>query len=414
MKLVTYHLTGNANVKAALIGFAKANLLEEFHVTIANFPNSTLDTIGSFTPFSEIKRRSFDPILKPFAKTRPLLEIARLLAPRIGCIKLTQAEGSLFHVDAVVQDQDRSVASRLKYLKKKGIDSVYGYEDCSIHSFREAKQLGLQCIYDLPIGYWRTAHRLLKEEYLRWPEWMSTMPGLTDSREKISRKEEELQLANKIIVASSFTAKTLKEYPGVLAPIEVIPYGYPNVIKNTRLYENQERRALKLLFVGSLSQRKGIADLFAAVENLKSYVKLTVVGKKITDNCQPLNVALAKHQWYPSLPHHEILDLMRNHDILVFPSLFEGFGLVITEAMSQGTPVITTDRTAGPDLIEHGDNGWLIKAGSTSELQMALEELLSKPKQITKIGKAAMESARSRPWDVYGKELAEAVTRLRK
>ena len=52
---------------------------------------------------------------------------------------------------------------------------------------------------------------------------------------------------------------------------------------------------------------------------------------------------------------------MREHDVFVFPSLFEGFGLVITESMSQGTPVITTDRTAGPDLIKNDENGWLLK-----------------------------------------------------
>jgi glycosyltransferase involved in cell wall biosynthesis len=54
-------------------------------------------------------------------------------------------------------------------------------------------------------------------------------------------------------------------------------------------------------------------------------------------------------------PHfriHEVLREMQRHDVLVFPSLFEGFGLVIVEAMSQGLPVITTSHTAGPDIIE--------------------------------------------------------------
>jgi glycosyltransferase involved in cell wall biosynthesis len=109
------------------------------------------------------------------------------------------------------------------------------------------------------------------------------------------------------------------------------------------------------------------------------------------------------------LPHEEVLALMRTQDVLVFPSLFEGFGLVITEAMSQGTPVITTDRTAGPDLIEHGKNGWLVEAGSTAALQEALKNLIENPQLLAAVGKAAMETARQRPWEVYGKELAEAV-----
>jgi glycosyltransferase involved in cell wall biosynthesis len=168
---------------------------------------------------------------------------------------------------------------------------------------------------------------------------------------------------------------------------------------------------LKLLFVGGLSQRKGIADLFAVAAALGPKVELTVVGNKTTNNCSALDAALARHRWIPSLPHADILRLMQAHDVLVFPSLFEGFGLVITEAMSQGTPVITTDRTAGPDLIEHGYNGWLIEAGSTPALQSAIEELLLRPELIAQVAQAALETARRRPWSVYGKELAAALSK---
>lgn len=103
---------------------------------------------------------------------------------------------------------------------------------------------------------------------------------------------------------------------------------------------------------------------------------------------------------------------MQEHDVLVFPSLFEGFGLVITEAMSQGTPVITTDRTIGPNFIQHGQNGWLIQAGSTEALQQAIEHLLEQKDTIADIGHAAMETARQRPWEVYGNEMAQSVKQM--
>ena len=97
------------------------------------------------------------------------------------------------------------------------------------------------------------------------------------------------------------------------------------------------------------------------------------------------------------------------HDVLIFPSLFEGFGLVISEAMSQGTPVITTERTAGPDLINNDQNGWLIRAGERDELQASIEKLLTNPSVIRANGKAAMETARSRPWKIYGQDIANAI-----
>ncbi|MBC7888333.1 MAG: glycosyltransferase family 4 protein [Ferruginibacter sp.] len=413
MKILLSHLTGNANVKSAADGFIEAGMLAEFHVTIATVPGSMLDRLAGLKIFSELRRRRFNPSVKPFLRTWPWFEAGRILAEKGGFNKLTQQGSGTFHVDAVVQNLDRHVADSLKYAIKKGVTAVYGYEDTTIFTFREAKRLGLQCLYDLPIGYWRTAHRLLDAERQRWPEWIPTMPGFSDWDEKLSRKEEELQLADRIFVASTFTANSLKDFPGILAPIQVIPYGFPPVSDEPKLYPDfNNGRPLKLLFVGSLSQRKGIADLFSAVEYFGEKVTLTVVGSKTTQGCAVLEKALAKHRYIPGLPHHEILRLMREHDVFVFPSLFEGFGLVITEAMSQGTPVITTERTAGPDLIENDKNGWLIEAGSTIALKNAIGKLLQDPGKIEAVGRAALETARLRPWEMYGRELAAAINRI--
>jgi glycosyltransferase involved in cell wall biosynthesis len=232
---------------------------------------------------------------------------------------------------------------------------------------------------------------------------------MTDSDEKLAKKDMELQYADRIFVASKFTADTLKRYKGSLAPIEVIPYGFPKVVGERNYDGFTNNRKLRLLFVGRLEQRKGISHLFEAVEKLGRHVELTVVGMKATNDCEILNVSLGKHNYIPSLPHAEILKVMKEHDILLFPSLFEGFGLVITEAMSQGTPVITTERTAGPDLITHNMNGWLVKAGSTDSLVEVLEQILDHPEQVIEAGKLAREAAKLRPWEVYGSELANAV-----
>ena len=99
---------------------------------------------------------------------------------------------------------------------------------------------------------------------------------------------------------------------------------------------------------------------------------------------------------------------MRQHDVLVFPSLFEGFGQVITEAMAQGTPVITTERTAGPDIIEHEKNGWLVNAGSAEAITAILEQLLLRPQLIEAVGGQACETAKKRPWRTYQEEIARA------
>lgn len=412
MQIVLSHPTSNANVRAAAYGFLESHMLSCFYTSLASFPGSVLDSIAAVGgPFAEIRRRQLKSELRPFTKLVPWREIGRLLSSRTGVHKLVEHEKGAFCVDAVYNGLDKQVASNLQGYIKVGATAVYAYEDGAEMTFKEAKQQGLRCLYDLPIGYWRAAHKLLAQEKERWPEWASTLTGFADSELKLARKDEELRLADHIFVASQFTAKTLNSYPGTLAPIEVIPYGFPPVGKVRDYSSALGSRPLKLLFVGGLSQRKGIADLFAVVETLKHHVELTVVGHKSSNSCSALDAALAKHNWIPSLPHQDVLKLMQASDVLVFPSLFEGFGLVITEAMSQGTPVITTERTAGPDLIEDGHNGWLIEAGSTQMLQAAIKNILSQPEVVRKAGLLAMETARQRPWQVYGRELAEAVLR---
>jgi glycosyltransferase involved in cell wall biosynthesis len=410
MKIVLSHPTGNANVRAAAIGMMKANLLAHFRTSIAAFPGDFVDNLGAFRPLSEIRRRRFDPILKPITLTSPSYELGRLIASKMGVQRLIKHETGVFSIDSIYQNFDRKVAASLEKLSKKGVDAVYAYEDGAVFSFRKARNIGLNCFYDLPIGYWRTAKELLEIEKKRWPEWTETLTGFLDSNEKLLRKDEELSLADQIFVASKFTASTLSRFPAALAEVKVIPYGFPPVVEERNYTHLSTKKPLKLLFVGSLSQRKGIADLFSAVEAIGSHVQLTVVGAKVTDNCDALNKALVKHRWIESLSHSQILQLMREHDVLIFPSLFEGFGLVITEAMSQGTPVLTTDRTAGPDLINNGENGWLINGTDIQNLQARIEELLYKPKLIEEVGKAAMETAKKRPWSQYGLELAEALT----
>jgi len=409
MKVLITHPTGNAFVRAAAVGLEEANMLGGFRTTVAAFPGNFFDVMSKYPYLSEFNRRRYDARLEPFTKTWPWTELGRFAAGKMGLDNLVNKETGFFSVDAVYRNLDIHVASSLKNNLKHGIDAVYAYEDGALCTFEKAKRLGMTCFYDLPIGYWRSSKLLLANEKNRWPEWASTITGLHDSDAKLGRKDKELELADQIFVASSFTANSLKEYPGQLARVQVIPYGFPPVVNNREYSTFKKNGRLKLLFVGGLSQRKGIADLFAAVEKFKSHVELTVIGQKQGVDCPALNSALKKHKWIPSLPHNKILETMRTHDVLVFPSLFEGFGLVITEAMSQGTPVITTDRTAGPDLINHGENGWLIKSGSTQALESAIEDILSKMQIIPHVGRSAMETARKRPWEVYGRELSASI-----
>lgn len=405
-QIIISHPTANANTRAAAEGFSKAGMLECFYTCVACFKGDWLYNISA-GPLKQFKRRMFSEVIRSKTHTHPFKEMMRMVAIKLHLNGLTSHESGKFCVDAVYRDLDRYVA---KYLRKNNgnIDAVYAYEDCAFESFKMAKSLKKVCIYDLPIGYWRSMRNLLGQEAERNKDWAVTLGGFTDSEEKLKRKDEELALADKIYVASTFTKKTLEYYPGKLADVEVIPYGFPKV-NSSRKYENFEGRKIKVLYVGGLSQRKGISYVFEAIKGLEKNIEMTMIGLGNIESCPALKQSLNNVNYIPSLPHNEILKIMSSQDILLFPSLFEGFGLVVTEAMSQGTPVITTDRTCGPDVITNGKDGWIVEAGTSVPIRKLLVDFIANPEILHEVGREALRTAQSRPWSNYEEELSLSV-----
>ena len=409
IQLLVSHPTGNANLRAVLQGLAAGNVLSEFHTTIATNPQSPWLKLLPASVASDLLRRSYS-VSPGLIYPHSFFEWGRMLSQKFGVHSLHRHETGVFSVDSVYKKLDLAVAKRI--CRKAKPSAVYAYEDGAEHTFERARQCGIPRLYDLPIGYYRAFRHLMEQERQIRPQWAETLTGFRDSPQKLARKDRELALADHIFVASTFTKHTLEYYQGSLPEISVIPYGFPPPAKN-RLYEKTGNRPLKLLFVGGLSQRKGIANMFEAVAPFKEHVELTVIGRKAVENCTALNSALSRHRYIPSLPHHQVLAQMQQADVLLFPSLFEGFGLVVTEAMSQGTPVIASERTCAPDLIKHGQNGWIEPAGDTLALQNRLEFLLSNPHLLEEIGRNALTTAAQRPWSAYGSELTEKILQLR-
>lgn len=407
--IILSHPTANQFVRYTASGFVNAQILQAFYTSLASFENDLLYKLGGIKQFAEFRKRVFDNNLKPFTNTNPYHELMRQVAMKFGWNDFIKHEFGKFCVDAVYSNHDNWVSKKIAHQKQNGAKAIYAYEDAALKSFKRAKQFGLTNFYDLSIGYWRMGAELLEAEKERRPDYAVTLTGLLNSAEKLARKDEEIELANHIIVASSFTKNSLSYYPQSLENIKVIPYGFPLVNNAFVKTEKQKQQPLKVLFVGGLTQRKGIAEVLDSVAKFGSQIQLTVIGKKTNMDCKTLNDNLAKHTWIPALPHNEILKQMQAHDVLLFPSFFEGFGMVISEAMSQGLPVITTANTAGKDFIINGENGWLVTPGNTLAIEEILEILIRNPEQLLGISQQAKLTAMHRPWSVYANEIASFV-----
>jgi starch synthase len=101
-------------------------------------------------------------------------------------------------------------------------------------------------------------------------------------------------------------------------------------------------------------------------------------------------------------PFEDLPELLRKCDVLVFPSYCEGFALVLLEALASGMPIITTDATAGPDLIDQGSEGFLIPSGNLEALRESMKYFVDHPEKLHEMSIAARRRAEDFSWDSYG------------
>ncbi|SEJ40895.1 glycosyltransferase family 4 protein [Demequina mangrovi] len=405
--LILGHPNANTNVREAALALEEAGLLAEFHVGL---DTTALARRVPRSLRSELERRAFDPRLARAIRTHPIPEAMRLALERQRVIR-TDMRNGYFSIRRRAEAVDAAVERRLR---TGGFAGVYLYEDGAATSFAAAHALGLARIYDLPIGYWRESRRILSEEAELAPAWASTISALREAPEKLERKDREIALASRIICASSFTRRTLASAPGGESlDITVVPYGVPEPNRAPRAPSTGR---LRVLYVGGLSQRKGLSYFFEAVRALEGAVDVTVVGRPSDPENDVLRRALMQVKHIDSLPLTQVLALMRDHDVLVLPSLFEGFGLVLAEAMSQGTPFIATDHTAGPELIGgltgEAAPGWIVPIRDSHAIAARLALLADDADAREASREAALSRAAQLPWHAHRAALGATVTEV--
>jgi starch synthase len=400
------HPTANQNVRQAALAFAEAGLLEEFWTCVNWKEGGVLDHVFAYAPRIQrrLRRRSFPAELAPFIRTHSWREWGRQAAGLLDWRRLTRDERDPFSVDAVYLGLDSRVSARVK--SGLTMKAVYAYDGGALATFRAARERGVTCIYEHPTIYWRMVREFQREEAELCPEWAPTLEALADSDEKLARKDEELALADLVITASTFARDSVACAPGLKAPIRVIPYGtQPSAPSLSRPPASGK---LRVLFVGALSQAKGLGYLLEAVGHLGPEIDFTLIGCRISP-AVPAPGVLVRHRWIPSLSHAGLLGEMTQHDVLVLPSLHEGFGLVLSEAMSQGLVVITTPHTAGPDLITNGIDGFLVPIRSSAAIEEALTHLLRDRNRLAVMQEAALRKAQALSWENYRQRLGQLV-----
>ena len=161
-----------------------------------------------------------------------------------------------------------------------------------------------------------------------------------------------------------------------------------------------------VLTVGYLIPRKGLRDLVAAVGRLRRRgrtVDLAVVGDgpledSLLEQAAAEGVADTVH-FLGRVPHARVLQLMARADLFALPSWDEAFGLVYTEAMAQGTPVVAGKGEGPEDFIEDGVSGYLVAGSRPGRAGRYHRDCTGRPAEGGGVGEAGKAAALALSWE---------------
>jgi glycosyltransferase involved in cell wall biosynthesis len=230
--------------------------------------------------------------------------------------------------------------------------------------------------------------------------------------EEFQRKTEEMQLADVVFCPSQFVADSIPASVRGSKRIVVAHFGSPVGAIETASAPAAPARdpgRLRVLFAGSMGQRKGLGDLFAALQRLKrNDIELVVIGSLLAP-MEFYREQYPKFIYENTRPHAEVLRLMQSCDVFVLPSIFEGRALVMQEAMSQGLPLLITANTGGEDLVEPERTGFLVPIRSPDAIAGRLAWFADHRDETRAMGGFARAKAAEYTWANYGAKIVGAI-----
>jgi len=198
-----------------------------------------------------------------------------------------------------------------------------------------------------------------------------------------------VKLADGFIAVSETTKKRLQVLNLVEREIPVVSPGVDknNFCQGSKVFPNKH----KLLYVGTIERRKGLIDLIDALKFIEKFdYELNIIGELIEDDYYKdiLNkikaYKLDSNVNFLGRVSRDILsEYYLNSTVLVFPSHWEGYGMVVAEALSFGLPVLVTKIPVFEELIENGKHGLLFEVADSKGIANLLRRVFDNSKELT-------------------------------
>ncbi len=384
------------------LALAEANLLESY-LTGFVWPASLPDRLVS-AALRRMTGRSPGGI-----DSRKVSTLPRRLVRSIPWLDLGRSISAAFQWTAAADyfweaDDHRFAKIVCRYLSR--CDTIHGFEHSSLEFFRAARREGKRTVLHLASVHPTYQERIFAEQYKRWPQLKeSTDFRLYERRQRRdARRLQEFELADLIATYSTFATRTLVEEGVAAERVVTVPLGAPELPAEPAPDSGRALPAgFTVLFAGAVSVRKGGHLLLEAWERARlSGSRLLLAGHNSLPEsflCRPGVV------WLGPISQARLFDLMRECDVLAFPTLVDSFGMVVTEALAHGLPVITTVNAGAADLIEDGVNGWVLPAGDIEALTGRLVWCAEHREEVRKMRDQTRKSTRQNTWPEFRRRM---------
>ena len=267
---------------------------------------------------------------------------------------------------------------------------------------RVAKSRGAKYICDRGSSHIRYQAEIVCEEYGRWG-----FPGERVDPRVIDRELAEYEEADAITVPSEFSRRSFLEMGVPEAKLRKVPYGV-RLDRFQKLGE-PDRERFDVLFAGTVSIRKGIPYLLEAFSRFKHPKKRLRLAGPVEREMSSLlaKFDMTNVEVLGRRTQEDLARLMSQSHVMVLPSVEDGFGLVMAQAMACGAMVIASENTGGPDLFSDGVEGFVVPIRSAQAIASRLTQLADDPALRQQMSEAALQRVQSLGgWTDYGTRCA--------
>lgn len=266
------------------------------------------------------------------------------------------------------------------FYNKKSI--LIGWSQISYYSLKKSR---FPSLLEHPMIHGEEWNALIREEYNMYNQ--GAVKDSLFSKSMIRRMKKEYELATYINVLSSFAASSFLKHGIEASKIRITLPGI-----DTTFFSPAEKKSSSkfiILYAGRLQFLKGTHYLIEAYNRIATdQTELWLCGT-IHHEIKPWLLKNSSVRHIPLQSAEKLRALYQQADLFVLPSVQEAFGLVMLEAMACGIPVIASRNTGAPDVIDHGQNGFLFDSGDITALAEYMNYLIKNPELTQRIGASA-------------------------